>query len=98
MADDKLPDQPVHVQPSVINAVGAPTLIIDGCPNFGVYDGICSMTVGTAVRTAMTDESVRTDLVVIAHLRFGIQTAKVLKETLDKVILMASPPDGQTAH
>jgi hypothetical protein len=98
MTENTLPSQPVAPQPTVVNSLGAPTLVIDGCPNYGFYDGMGNMTLTAVVRTAMNDGTIRIDSVVVAHARFGLDTARMLKETLEKIILIASKPEGEQAH
>ncbi len=77
----------------LIENVGAPFLYFDGCPNFGFNDGICNVTL-EALRFSAHETLVSRERVQVAHLRMSLSSARQLKDTLEKILLMAQPTSG----
>ena len=88
--------QPSEVIPAVaggISAVGsasAPFVFFDEVGGFGRYNGIAHMTL-EAMRFLAVNGQLRSDRVVVAHLRMNLVALRALKNTIQKIELLAEP-------
>ena len=75
----------------------APFIAFDGAPVLGFADGTVRITL-TALRSipAFVPGGVQDSLVVVGYLRCGIDAATALRNNLDKALLLAAEPHGQT--
>ena len=73
----------------------APFIFFDEAPNFGCGNGIINCTLATYRHTAMTGGGVSQDLVVVAHLRCSIVSARALRNALDQALLAVAPGPDQ---
>ena len=75
---------------SEIGSANAPYIFFDEISSFGSYNGIGHMTL-EAMRFMEVDGKLRTDRVVVAHLRMNLVALKTLKDTIPKIELLAQP-------
>jgi hypothetical protein len=74
---------------------GSPIIYFDEITSFGAYNGIAHITL-EGLRFMDIDGKLRTDRVVVAHLRMNYVALKALKDIAAKLELMAEPiPKGQ---
>lgn len=79
---------------SGIASANAPYIFFDEIGSFGSYNGIAHMSL-EALRFMGVDGQLRTDRVVVAHLRMNLVALKGLKDTISKIELLAEPvPEG----
>ncbi len=110
MADDPEPppDTPKSVSqlPAIrmidrdtVDPFNVPSVLVDWCWYHDFRDGIGRMTLISAQDTPLTDGSGGTtsDPVVVARLRFSVQTAVELRDKLNEIITAAAPTDAK-AH
>ena len=105
MADDALPPKaggPVFVEqiPSVEGGTSglassvAPFIFCDGVATMGHYNGIAHLSL-SALRFMPAQGAVRSDSVVVVHLRMNMIALGALKDAISKIELLAQPvPDG----
>jgi hypothetical protein len=98
MADEPNVKPPIPSQGSAQGAVAAvdsshaPILFFDAAPSFGCVSGIVRVTL-VAQRLIPTDgQYPHSDVVIVGHLRMGVEAALSLKNALEGALLLASPP------
>jgi hypothetical protein len=85
---DTHPKEPPHPLSDVPHA---PFIFFEGTPGFGVLNGVINITL-TAHRTLVgADGNVSTDQVVVAYLRGSIPAARILRDSIDRALLLAAP-------
>ena len=101
MADEPQHPLQVEVIPSVVGSVSAiaraqaPFIYVDVVPNFGIRDGIVSMTL-EALRHSSVNGAVLTDRVIVGHLRLSIPAFGQLNSAVKGVeILLAKVDEKQ---
>ncbi len=75
---------------SGVASANAPYIFFDEISGFGAYNGIAHMTL-EALRFMTVGDKLRTDRVVVAHLRMNMAALKTLKEVIPKIELLAQP-------
>jgi hypothetical protein len=75
---------------SEVGSANAPYIFFDEISGFGAYNGIAHMTL-PAMRFIGVDGKLRTDQVVVAHLRMNLVALKTLKDTIPKIELLLKP-------
>ena len=77
----------------------APFIYFEEVPTFGHMSGIIRITLD-AIRIYPGDapNSVKTDRVLVAHLRTNLIGARMLRDALDKALLMANPPETESRN
>ena len=89
---------PVQSDLPVSDPHRVPVVYVDMVGSAGFHHGVGNMTLVTARHTPNPDGSDNPDLAVVARLRFGLEAAKAMRERLDSLIKLMSPPKGQTGH
>lgn len=86
---------PVHGLEVALDAsANAPFIYFEEVPTFGHMAGIIRMTLDAIrIYPGETPGTVRTDRVLVAHLRTNLIGARMLRDALDKALLMANPPE-----
>jgi hypothetical protein len=69
----------------------APVVFFDAVPAVGVYAGIVGVTLSVDLARTIEPSEVTVTHTVIAYLRTSVQGAMLLRDNLDKAILMAMP-------
>ena len=80
-------------------SAGAPFIYFEEVPTFGHMSGIIRLTLD-AIRIYPGDQpnTVKTDRVLVAHLRTNLMGARMLRDALDKALLMANPPESESRN
>jgi hypothetical protein len=79
-------------QTSALGSMSAPIIFTDWIGSFGLsQNGIVHIGLEALRHMPVGDQSV-TDRVIVAHLRIPFATLSVLKQTIEKIELMAKPP------
>lgn len=81
------PAPPFTVEPQ------APMIFFDGAPTMATFNGIIALSLSAAFYEAGSDGQVKVSQAVVAHLRTNIVGAKVLREAIDKALLLAQPTE-----
>lgn len=84
-----------HGQTSGLASAQAPYIYFDSAAAWAVQDGVVFVTLD-ALRLMPHAEGVRTDGVVVAHLRMSLAAAKRLRGALDTAILAGEQPQEGT--
>ncbi len=72
----------------------APFIYFEEVPTFGHMSGIIRITLDAIrIYPGEAPNTVKTDRVLVAHLRTNLIGAKMLRDALDKALLMANPPE-----
>jgi hypothetical protein len=102
VSEHSLPTAPlVEIIPSRAGEISgvasahAPFLYFDGAPTFGCHNGIVNVTLD-AVRFMVAEQQARQDRVVVAHLRMSVPAALLLKDAIEKALLLAAPAAGSS--
>ena len=79
-------------QTSALGSMSAPIIFTDWIGTFGLgQNGVVHICLEAVRYMPVGDQSVA-DRVIVAHLRIPFATLGVLKQTLEKIELMAKPP------
>jgi hypothetical protein len=85
---DTHPKEPPHPLTDVPHA---PLIFFEGTPGFGFVSGVISITL-TAHRTLVgAGGKLTTDQLVVAYLRGSVPAARILRDALDRALLLAAP-------
>lgn len=77
----------------------APFIYFEEVPTFGHMSGIIRLTLDAIrIYPGTAPNTVKTDRVLVAHLRTNIMGARMLRDALDKALLMANPPETDTRN
>lgn len=72
----------------------APFIYFEEVPTFGHMSGIIRITLDAIrIYPGEAPNTVKTDRVLVAHLRTNLLGARMLRDALDKALLMANPPE-----
>ena len=91
MTDDT---KPIPTIPFV-ERLRAPVIFFDGAPTMAAFNGIIALTVSAAFYEPGADGQLNIEQGTVAHLRTNIVGAKLLRDALDKALLLAQPVEGQ---
>lgn len=69
----------------------APVIYFDGVPNFGNNSGIVNLTLVVA-KQRLNGPTIDVEVSVATYLKCNLVAARELRDSLDKAILMATPP------
>jgi hypothetical protein len=84
-------------QPSIFGAMNAPMLTADQVSNFGLdIDGIANMTFTMHRHVQMSDGSIASPMMAVAHLTMTPQGLRSLRAALDGIELLAKRASGGT--
>lgn len=96
--------EPPHARPHTLEVAAAasataPFIYFEEVPTFGHMAGIIRITLD-AIRIYPGEEpnTVKTDRVLVAHLRTNLLGAQMLRDALDKALLMANPPETEARN
>jgi hypothetical protein len=78
-------------QTSAIGSMSAPIIFADWIGTFGLGQGVVHICLEAVRHMPVSDQSIA-DRVIVAHLRMPFATLAVLKQTIEKIELMAKPP------
>ena len=91
-APEPPPVHPVLEVAEVASAL-APIIYFEEVPTFGHMSGIIRITLDAIrIYPGAMPNTVKTDRVLVAHLRTNLMGARMLRDALDKALLMANPP------
>jgi hypothetical protein len=93
MADTK----PAQIGPGatgVTDTLNAPVIYFDLTPNFGLRNGVVTLTLAMARALINPAAGSDVDLVATAFLRCSIPAAEDLRDVLNKALLLAAPAAG----
>jgi hypothetical protein len=77
--------------PPLSDVPHAPFIFFEGTPGFGTLNGVINITLTTHRTLAGPDGHVTTDQVVVAYLRGSIPAARILRDSIDRALLLAVP-------
>ena len=86
-------------QPRLSAAEGgasAPIVFFDLAPVFGIRAGVYSLVLETVVQDISEADAADNRRVVVAHLRTTSEGIRSLKNAIEKLELIAAPPEGGT--
>jgi hypothetical protein len=69
----------------------APFIFYEGTPAFGVLNGVINITLAAHQTLARPDGTVATEQVVVAYLRGSVLAARILRDSIDRALLLAAP-------
>jgi hypothetical protein len=97
MADnpDPLAVQHASREVTVKDAAHAPVIYFDICPTFGLNNGVVSLMLAVGLVLPTAGGGTLTRPAAAAHLRCSVAAARQLRDTIDKALLIAAPPEGQ---
>ena len=93
-----------QVQPPVLEVAEAasalaPIIYFEEVPTFGHMSGIIRITLDAIrIYPGSAPNTVKTDRVLVAHLRTNLLGARMLRDALDKALLMANPPETESRN
>ena len=86
--------QPVVLEVAEAASALAPIIYFEEVPTFGHMSGIIRVTLDAIrIYPDKMPNTVKTDRVLVAHLRTNLIGARMLRDALDKALLMANPPE-----
>jgi hypothetical protein len=81
---------------TVKDATRAPIIYFEGVPTLGFNNGIVNLMLAVGLVLPTADGGTLTEPVAVAHLRCNALAAIQLRDSLDKVLLLATPvPEGK---
>ena len=90
VATELVPSQAGQV--SALGSINAPIIFTDWVGTYGVDSDLSTAHIFLeAVRHMPVGDKSVSDRVIVAHLRMPMRTLRVLKDTIEKIELMASP-------
>ena len=91
MADDRDTNPKEGTAPPLVDVAHAPLIFFEGIPAFGTLNGVINVTLSTH-RTLVGPEGIpATEQVVVAYLRGSVPAARILRDAIDKALLLAEP-------
>ena len=97
MADEPGANPPIPPLAEAASAL-APIIYFDIAPNFGVRNGVASITLETFVYLSADGGVVRAERRAVAHLRMNAFALASLKGAINGIQLAAEPIEGKTAN
>ena len=80
-------------------SASAPFIYFEEVPTFGHMAGIVRLALSAArIYPGESAGTVETDRVLVAHLRTNLMGARMLRDALDKALLMANPAETKTRN
>jgi hypothetical protein len=95
---DTQPPVPVEIPLSEAASAHAPFLYFEEASAFGHMNGVVRVTLETTRLLNKGPGPVYIDRVAVAHLRMNFQAALSLKDAIEKVLLMVSPPPTEAKN
>jgi len=98
------PDRPTPIRSNLppisdIASAHAPFLYFEDAPTFGHMNGIIQVTLeALRMYSDAPGKNVKTDRVLIAHLRMNIPAARALRAAIDGALLLAKPPESDAKN
>lgn len=83
---------------SGLASANAPFIYFENAPAYGVLSGTIRVTLTASRVMPISDQEVKIDHVVVAHLRMNAVSARLLKDTLEKVLLVAAESTPNKAN
>ena len=71
------------------NAAHAPMIFFDGAPTMAAFNGIIAVTLSASFYEVGANGQVDTQRSVVAHLRTNLAGVRILRDSIDKVMLLA---------
>ena len=99
MADnpDTSPPHDPGKEITIVDAPSAPIIYFDGVPTLGFNNGIVNLMLAVGLILPTKGGQVLGQSVAVAHLRCNAAAALQLRDSIDRVLLLAAPtPEGKT--
>ena len=77
------------------SAPPAQFIFFDSAICFGLFNGVAQLTLAASTLTPGPDGKVAIERVIVGHLRCSGPALQSLRDAADRILLMASPPEGQ---
>jgi len=78
----------------VLDLPSAPIIFFEACPTLGNNNGIINVMLATGLVLPAPNNQIASVAVAVAHLRCTVAAAMILRDTLDKALLIGAPVEN----